>query len=54
MVHKASAGAAEHLPVARVPNLVAALKELKDKAIADGSTAFEYEQKVRQMLVSVR
>ena len=30
------------------------LKELKDKAIADGSTAFEYEQKVRQMLMAVR
>lgn len=33
VVDKASAGAAEHLPVARVPNLVAALKELKDNGV---------------------
>ena len=33
VVNKASAGAAEHLPVARVPNLRAALEELKEKGI---------------------
>ena len=33
VVDKASAGAAEHLPVARVPNLTAALKELKDNGV---------------------
>ena len=33
VVDKSSAGAAEHLPVARVPNLVAALKELKDNGV---------------------
>ena len=33
MVDKASAGAAEHLPVARVPNLTAALQELKDNGV---------------------
>ena len=33
VVNKASAGAAEHLPVARVPNLRAALTELKEAGI---------------------
>ena len=33
VVNKASAGAAEHLPVARVPNLRTALEELKEKGI---------------------
>ena len=33
VVDKARAGAVEHLPVARVPNLVAALKELKDNGV---------------------
>ncbi len=33
VVNKASAGAAEHLPVARVPNLRATLQELKEKGI---------------------
>ena len=43
IVNKASAGAAEHLPVARVANLRAALQELKDAGLwiygtaADGS-----------------
>lgn len=32
-VDKASAGAAEHLQVARVPNLTAALQELKDRGV---------------------
>ena len=31
VVHKASAGATSHLPVARVPNLVRALEELKQR-----------------------
>ncbi len=33
VVDKASAGAAEHLNVARVPNLTAALRELKEKGV---------------------
>ena len=33
IVNKASAGAAEHLPVARVPNLRAALEELKERGV---------------------
>ena len=33
VVDKASAGAAEHLPVARVPNMTAALQELKDNGV---------------------
>ena len=33
IVGKASAGAAEHMLIARVPNLPAALKELKDKGL---------------------
>ena len=33
VVDKASAGAAEHLPIARVPNISAALKELKDRGL---------------------
>ncbi len=33
VVNKASAGAAEHLPVARVPNMTAALQELKDNGV---------------------
>ena len=43
IVNKASAGAAEHLPVARVPNLRSALEELKEHGVwvygtaADGS-----------------
>ena len=42
---KTSAGAVSYLPVARVPNLTAALKELKEKGLwmfgtaADGGTA---------------
>ena len=44
VVGKTSAGAAEHMAVARVPNLVAAMKELKDKGLwiygtaADGAS----------------
>ena len=44
VVDKASAGAAEHMAVARVPNLPAALKELKERGVwvygtaADGSS----------------
>ena len=33
IVEKTSAGAAEHVPVARVPNLSAALRELKDRGL---------------------
>ena len=33
IVDKASAGAAEHLPIARVPNITAAIKELQAKGI---------------------
>ena len=33
VVDKASAGAAEHMAVARVPNIPAALKELKDRGV---------------------
>ncbi len=33
IVDKASAGAAEHMAIARVPNIPAALKELKDKGV---------------------
>ena len=33
MVDKASAGAAEHMAVARVPNIPAALKELKERGL---------------------
>ncbi len=33
IVGKASAGAAEHMKIARVPNIPAALKELKDKGL---------------------
>ena len=45
IVAKTSAGAVSYLPVARVPNLTAALKELKEKGLwvfgtaADGGTA---------------
>ncbi len=45
IVNKASAGAAEHLPVARVPNLRAAIEELKEHGVwvygtaADGTSA---------------
>ena len=44
IVNKASAGAAEHLPVARVPNLRAAIEELKEHGVwvygtaADGTS----------------
>lgn len=44
IVNKASAGAAEHMLIARVPNIPAALKELKDNGLwiygtaADGSS----------------
>ena len=44
VVDKASAGAAEHMAVARVPNLPAAIKELKDRGLwvygtaADGTS----------------
>ncbi len=37
IVDKASAGAAEHMAIARVPNISAAIKELKDNGL--GSTA---------------
>lgn len=43
IVNKASAGAAEHLPVARVPNLRAALKELKDAGLWIYGTAADGE-----------
>lgn len=33
VVAKSSAGAVAHIPVAKVPNLVAAMKELKDKGV---------------------
>ena len=33
IVGRTSAGAVEHLPVARVPNLVAAIKELKERGV---------------------
>jgi 23S rRNA (guanosine2251-2'-O)-methyltransferase len=33
VVDKASAGAAEHLPIARVPNIPAVLQELKDRGL---------------------
>lgn len=44
IVDKASAGAAEHMAIARVPNLPAAIKEMKDRGVwvygtaADGSS----------------
>lgn len=44
IVDKASAGAAEHMAIARVPNLPAAIKQLKDKGVwvygtaADGAS----------------
>ena len=41
VVGKTSAGAAEHMAVARVPNLVAAMKELKDKGLWIYGTAAE-------------
>ena len=43
VVNKASAGAAEHLPVARVPNLRTALNELKGKGIWIYGTAADGE-----------
>ena len=41
MVAKTSAGAVAHVPVARVPNLVAALKELQQAGVWVFGTAAE-------------
>ncbi len=41
VVEKASAGAAEYLPVARVPNITAALRELKEAGLWIFGTAVE-------------
>ena len=41
VVGKASAGAAEHIAVARVPNITAAIKELKDAGLWIYGTAAE-------------
>lgn len=43
IVDKASAGAAEHALIARVPNITAALKELKDKGLWIYGTAADGE-----------
>jgi len=48
VVNKASAGAAEHLPVARVSNLRAALKELKDAGLWIYGTAADGERSLWQ------
>jgi len=48
IVDKTSAGAAEHMAVARVPNLTAAIKELKDKGLWVFGTAMEAKQSLWQ------
>lgn len=48
VVNKASAGAAEHLPVARVSNLRAALNELKEKGVWIYGTAADGESRLWQ------
>ena len=44
IVEKTSAGAAEYVPVARVPNLPAAIRELKDRGLWVYGTAADAEQ----------
>ena len=44
IVDKASAGAAEHMPVARVPNIPAALQELKKRGVWTYGTAADGEK----------
>ena len=44
IVDKASAGAAEHMAVARVPNIPAVLKELKDRGVWIYGTAADGEK----------
>ena len=44
MVDKASAGAAEHVLIARVPNIPAALKELKEQGLWVYGTAADGEK----------
>ena len=46
IVDKASAGAAEHSLIARVPNISAAIKELKDKGLWIYGTAADGENKL--------
>ena len=48
IVDKASAGAAEHMAVARVPNIPAAIKELKDKGLWIYGTAADGESMLWQ------